>query len=872
MATPEPYPTGILTLVFTDIEGSSDLGERYRNAFERAREEHNRLIRETAAQWQGLEVKTLGDAFFLVFDRASDAIQFAVETQLRFARHDWSSILPGLAALRIRIGMHTGEAEFRQHPNGAIDYFGPAVNRAARVESAGHGRQILVSNATFELAHPELPEIIAFEDLGVHRMKGVGEERIWQILHPDLPHSFPALKTLNPERHNLPLPHTQYIGHTDEVGEWIQLLRAPTTRLVTFHGFGGIGKTRTALHIAELCIEDFADGVWWIPLHNVTTGDEMVQRIAEQLRLHLQPQPTVREQVWNFHRDRQLLLVLDNLEQIQGDEAAEVVYGLLGAGPRVKILVTSRRSLNLAAERLIELDPLALAEAEALFVERARARKASFALTEQNAADVAAICRNLDGLPLAIEIAASLIVLLAPRQILKRLDDQLNLLIARDPGLPRRQQALRAAIDWSYNLLDEDTRSVFTQLSVFAGGFTLEAAEAVCQAADVIGGVLTLRANSLLRAETDATTQEERLYMLESVRDYAGEKLPDANVHYRHATYFLNFASQRTARLRTRDEVTALYELEAEFDNLRTALEWTAATGQHELCARLAIELHQPLYQRGFWAEARQRLQTGYQAMQTLMAAMELSHLTPAQQSLCANLQYYLASLAYDMGAITEAQQRAESSLTLHCDLHDATGIARTLNLLGVLAVRQKDLEAAQSFYEEAMQLWSEQAGGVRARTLHNIGEVAQRRGLAEEARWFYEESLVHRRQAGDIHGEAATLGNLGVLAWARGDYAEAQRLYAQSLRLHRTLRAPLGIAVMLNNLAEIAQHEGNMKRALILNLHAERIFHDLHSPLAAEATQALHNLREQLGHAAYETLHREVQGIAWETLFDDAE
>ncbi len=868
-SAPEPYPSGIVTLVFTDIEGSSALGEQFGAGFETAREEHSRLLREVAAQHHGIEVKTIGDAFFLVFNRASDAVQFAIEAQLALGRYDWEALLPGTGPLRIRIGLHTGEAHLKQHPDGAYDYFGPAVNRAARMEAAAHGGQIVVSNTTYELAQARsLPEV-AFDDLGLHRLKGVGEEHLWQVHHPGLETSFPPLRTLSPERHNLPLPPTPYVGHGDDIKAWSAILQSPATRLVTLHGFGGIGKTRTALQLGELAIDDFADGVWWVPLHNVSSGEEMIQRIAEQLRVHLQPQPTVREQVWNFHRDRQLLLILDNLEQIRGDEAAEVVAGLLQAGPRVKIIVTTRRSLNLAAEHLVELAPLPATEAEALFLDRARSRKAGFELNAQNAADITAICASLDGLPLAIEIAASLIVLLTPRQILKRLDDQLSVLIARDPGLPRRQQALRAAIDWSYSLLSDDARGVFAQLAAFAGGFTLEAAESVCRAGDVIGSVLELRTNSLLRAQTEAATQQERMQMLEAVREYALEKLTaDEDVRRRHAAYYLEFARARNACLRTREEAAALCELEVEFDNLRAAVEWAADNHQPELCAQLAIELHQPLHLRGLWGAARQRLQTAYGVMGALdggVAADSGPAAAPLLKALRAQLEFHLASLAHDMGDHATAQQHAEASLTRHCDINDAAGIARTLNLLGVLSVDQGDLDAAQGFYEEALQLWPDDNGAVRARTLLNLAVIAQQRGDKAQAQRLLEESLVHRRKAGDMRGEATTLGNLGVLAWERNDHTAARGLYEQSLRLHQTLREPLGIAVMLNNLGEVAQAESDLKRAVVLLVHAERIFRDLQSPLAATAARALRDIEAQQTPAAYAELRREVEHIAWE-------
>ena len=516
------YPTGTVTLVFTDLEGSSELSEKHGAAFEPVRDQHFAVLRKAAARRHGYEVETAGDSLFVVFSSAADAVQFAVEAQQSLAEYSWPA---EIGSIRVRIGMHSGEP-YIGFDQGRPTYRGPVTNRAARVQAAGHGGQVLLSQAAHDLALPALPSEITLKDLGRHRLKGVGEEHFWQVSHPALADEFPPINTLPASRHNLPLPQTPFVGREAEVQNCLNLLLEPANRLLTLLAFGGMGKTRTALQVAELCFDHFKDGVWWISLENATTGEEMVTRIAEQLRLHLQPQPSVREQIWEFHRDRQLLLVLDNLEQVQGDEAAQVVHGLLNAGPRVKCLVTSRRSLNLTAERVVELMPLPASDAEVLFTQRAAARKANFVLNQQNAEDVAAICRTLEGVPLAIEIAASLIVLLAPRQILKRLDDQLKALVARDPTLPPRQQALRAAIDWSYSLLPESTKVLFAQLAVFAGGFTAEAAESICRCdeEDVFEGLMELRNHSLLRAVTDESTQEERLTMLESVRSFALEK------------------------------------------------------------------------------------------------------------------------------------------------------------------------------------------------------------------------------------------------------------------------------------------------------------------------------------------------------------
>lgn len=852
------YPTGTVTLVFTDLEGSSELSEKHGAAFEPVRDEHFTVLRNVAMRWHGYEVETAGDSLFVIFSNAADAVQFAVDAQRALAEFSWPE---EIGDIRVRMGMHSGEP-YVGLDQGRPTYRGPVTNRAARVQAAGHGGQVLLSQATRDLALPSLPPDISLKDLGRHRLKGVGDEHFWQVCHPALREEFATLNTLPPTRHNLPLPQTPFVGREAEVLSCIELLRQPSTRLLTLLAFGGMGKTRTALQIAELCFDDFKDGVWWVSLENATTGEEMIARIAEQLRVHLQPQPSVREQVWEFHRDRQLLLVLDNLEQIQGDEAAQVIHGLLNAGPRVKCLVTSRRALNMAAERVFELQPLPISDAETLFAQRASARKSSFALNEQNSADVEAICRTLEGVPLAIEIAASLIVLLAPKQILKKLDDQLKALVARDPTLPPRQQALRAAIDWSYSLLPEPTQVLFAQLAVFAGGFMAEAAESICQCeqADVFDGLLEIRNHSLLRAVTDESTQQERLTMLESVRSFACEKLqatPDeySDSQRRHAEYFVTFVEEHAALLRTREEAVALAELEPEFDNLREALAWATAH-DNELGARIALAFHQPLHFRGFWNEAREVLDAGWQAAEMLGEDGAV---------LRAWLRHHLASLAHDLGEIDSASNHAEKNLLEFRELHDATGEANALNLLALLATDNDDDDRAQQLCETALQLWPRSEPRGKAKTLHNLARLASRRGDLETARQRYEECLVERRRAGDARGEAETLGNLGVLAQKDGNIHQALNYYRKSLDLRRQLQDPHGIAIMLYNLAELAEMEESFERSMVLFIHADRIFEELRSAYAGAPARALVSIREKLGEAKYSELYNQASKAAWE-------
>ncbi|HEX8551662.1 MAG TPA: adenylate/guanylate cyclase domain-containing protein [Abditibacteriaceae bacterium] len=847
-------PSGVITLVFTDIEGSSALWESHRDRFAPVLNEHNRLMRAAAAAWNGVEVKTEGDAFFLVFARASNAVAFAVDAQRALAAYDWNKCLAGLDELRVRIGMHSGEPILAAHPDGSADYFGPVVNRAARVGAAGYGGQILVSGVTQTLAQGELSPEITFSDLGAHLLKGVGEEQLWQVHHNELPSRFPALKTPTADKHNLPQSATPFVGREAEVERCSALLREDDVRLLSLLGFGGQGKTRLALQIAASLTDEFADGVWWIELEEARDADAMVARIAHDLRIHLQPQPTVREQVFHFHRDRELLLVLDNTEQIP--DAGLVVNELLAAGPRIKCLVTTRRALEIQSERRVQVPPLPLSEAAQLFIQRAQSHDAGFLLSAQTRKEIEQLCASLEGVPLAIELAASRIGVLSPGEMLGRLDERFKLLQRRAPDLPPRQRALRGAIDWSYELLVEDDRELLQQLAVFAGGFSIGAAEAVCDSLDALEGIAELQRHSLLRAET--TANAKRFSMLESVRAYAAEKLADASdelpLRKRHANFFLRFAESRSAQLRSPSEATALEEIFVERANLRAALDWAIA---HDapLAARLAVALHEPLYRLGLWKEVRTMLQRGWDTLES-----------SDNTALRAALQLHRASLAYDMGKSDEALTDAEGALEIARAAEDTKTEAAALNLLGLLATDGDDTDAAEQNFRASLALRAESDHNGRAIAFHNLARLASRRGETASARGQYQKALEHRRAAGDMRGEAETLGNLGVIAQNDGDFAAARDFYLQSLSVRYPLRDSIGIGLMLHNLAEIAEIENDEALAVALFIHAERIFRELGSSYAEAPTAALEKLQAKLG-AQYKLLFQEAQNTAWEEL-----
>src|SRR5215204_3848317 len=449
---------------------------------------HDEVLRSAIEERGGYVFKTVGDAFCCAFPTVPDALEAALEIQRRLLSSEWEESRP----LLVRMALHTGAAQERDE-----DYFGPPVNRVARLLSAAHGGQVLLSLPTQELVRDQLPVGTSLRDLGEHRLKDLFRpERVFQVVSPDLPSEFPPLRTLDAYHNNLPLQPTPLLGREKEVSEVCDLLRGEATRLLTLTGPGGIGKTRLALQAAADLLDDFPDGTFFAQLATLTEAELFFSAVAETLGVRETGEQPLDESLKDYLQERRLLLLLDNFEQVLG--AAPAVTQLLAGAPGLKVLATSRAPLGLYGEHVFPVPPLALPdlrrppplerltqyEAVSLFVERARALKPDFAITNVSAPAVAEICVRLDGLPLAIELAAARITMLPPKAMLQRLSSRLKLLTGGARDVPERQRTLRATIEWSYALLDEGEQVLFARLAVFSGGRTLEAIEAICDAED----------------------------------------------------------------------------------------------------------------------------------------------------------------------------------------------------------------------------------------------------------------------------------------------------------------------------------------------------------------------------------------------------
>src|SRR5215212_6724360 len=504
-------PTGTVTFLFTDIEGSTRLWERDSSAMQQALARHDEVLRSAIKANGGFVFKTMGDAFCAAFPTVPGALEAALSAQ-RALLVDVDQGEAG--ALMVRMALHTGSAEERDG-----DYFGPPLNRAARLLSAAHGGQVLLSLPTQELVRDQLPSEVSLRDLGEKYLKDLFRpERIFQLLAPDLLSEFPPLRTLDAHGNNLPVQPTPLVGREREVGEVAERVRSEEVRLITLTGPGGTGKTRLALQAAADLMDEFSDGVFFVALATITELDFVASTIALALGVKESAEQSLMESLKNYLRDRRLLLVLDNFEQVL--EGAPLVGELVGACPKLKVLATSRIPLKLYGEQEYPVPPLSLPdprvtpplevltqyEAVRLFVERARAIKADFSVTNENAPAVAEICARLDGLPLAIELAVAHVKVLTPQKMLDRLGDPLKFLTKGARDLPERQRTLRATMEWSHALLEEGEKVLFARLSVFAGGRTLEAIEVICDAegdlpVEILDGVESLVDKSLLREE-----------------------------------------------------------------------------------------------------------------------------------------------------------------------------------------------------------------------------------------------------------------------------------------------------------------------------------------------------------------------------------
>ena len=818
-------PTGTVTFLFTDIEGSTKLLHELGDGYADVLAEHRRILRDAFAVHDGVEVDTQGDAFFVAFTRASDAVAAAANAQRELAR----------GPIRVRMGIHTGEPL-----RTGEGYVGMDVHRAARIAAVGHGGQVLISQSARDLVEADLPADLALDDLGEHRLKDLSAQQpIFQLVGEGLEREFPRLATLETRPTNLPPQPTRLIGRKQELGEVGELLRRVDVRLLTVTGPGGAGKTRLALQAAADLLDDFADGVFFVGLAGVAEPSLVVPAIAQALGVKESGGLSAEEALERFVRERELLLVLDNLEHVL--DAAPQIHQLVLNARALKAISSSRAPLRVSGEWEYPIPELADEDAVALFRERAEAIKPDFQLNG-DATTVGEICRRLDGLPLAIELAAARAKVLSPIALLERLEQRLPMLSVGARDLPDRQRTLRDTIAWSYELLDEGEQRLFARLALFVGGFTLSAAEQVCDA-DLV--LTSLVEKSLVRH------QEERFRMLETIREFALERLEESGeveqVARRHVEFFVAFVSDEDSDFR---HVTLgwLERVGSEQDNLRAAIQLARRLDDPRLELRLVAltgrfwELH------GHLAEGLRRIIEALDRDPEAPAEFRYPALTVA------------GLIAYKQGDHATARDIAEELGRLSAETHDERGSADSLNLLGVIAAGDGNYEEARDLLERAESV-RERIGdeaGVQVST-HNLGLLALNQADYRRARPALEEALA----IAEKFELEAMIGNsmcdLGFAELGDGRFDEARAHFAAGLEAALRMGWKENVAYCLvgfssaefaaDRLDRAARFLGQVDRIvediqLIFELYAERererVERELRSDLGPDRLDAL--------------------------------
>ena len=757
-------PTGTVTLLFTDIEGSTRLLQRLGERYPDVLAECQGLLRVAFHQHLGYEVDTQGDSFFFAFGRAIDAVEASIAAQRALASHPW----PEGAALRVRMGLHTGE------PSVATEgYVGLDVHRAARIMSAGHGGQVLLSQTTRDLVEHVLPEGAHLQDLGAHRLKDLQQPiHLFQLVIAGLPIDFPPLRTLDIQPNNLPVQPTPFLGREKEVAAVTALLRREDVRLVTLTGAGGTGKTRMALHVAAELSEAFPDGVFFVNLAPISDPEFVISALAQVLDVKEMGEHSLLDLLKAFLREKHLLLLLDNFEQVV--HAGVQVAELLAACPRLRVLVTSRIVLHLRAEHEFAVPPLALPdlkhlpdlvalsqyEAVVLFIQRAQAVKSDFQVTNASAPAVAEICVRLDGLPLAIELAAARMKLLSPEALLALLDQRLRVLTSGARDVAERQQTLRNTIEWSYQLLDSQEQQLFRRLSIFAGGCTLEAVEALStaigdRATSTLDTVASFVDKSLMQHMEHEAGLLPRFVMLETIRAYGLERLEALGeieeVRKAHAAYFLALAEEAYLKTESPEQSMWLRRLDQEHDNLHAVMHWSLEQPgrRRDMALRLGIAL-QPFWNtRGYHNEGRNFLERALVGSHDVEDALRVGTLPTSR----------------------DGQMQWQGMMAL--------GFLWT----------ERDYAQAGAWFRRASDLAERLVDPIlRARSLNRLGNWLVNTGQAEAGLQAHQQALIIFEQQQDPQGMAETLDLLALTYGMRGDHVKAVEQLGQAIPLFRSL------------------------------------------------------------------------------------
>ena len=770
-------PTGTVTFLFTDIEGSTQLWEKSPEAMKAALAGHDAILRAAIESNQGQVIKTTGDGFLAVFPTAQQGLQTTIQAQQALQEP-----LAGLQ-IKVRMGVHTGEAELREG-----DYFGPPLNRTARIMAVGYGGQVLLSDATAALVRNGLPANSAVKDLGEHRLKGLSNpEHLWQLVIPGLPGEFPALQSLTTLPNNLPLQLTTFIGREKEIAAIKESLQ--TARLVTLTGSGGTGKTRLSLEIGSELLKSFANGVWLIELAPLSAPEQILPALAQVFGLQDLPDAVLEAQVVDYLRDKKLLLILDNCEHLI-TACARLANELLRQCAGLKVLASSREGLGIAGELAYRIPSLAGTESTCLFEERARAANPNFARTETNTAAIAQICTRLDGIPLAIELAAARTKLLSVEQIATRLDDRFRLLVGGNRTALPRQQTLRALIDWSYDLLSPEEQGLLRSASIFVGGWSLEALEAVSEDPDVLEHLEQLINKSLVITQERSGTM--RYSMLETIRQYAREKLFDAKEvqkrRDRHFSFFVELSEKQWEAFLSNNFLPMVDSANDEAENIRAALQWG----------------------REYHVEENVRLAANYCAISSMLTgasteavaiareAVERARALPpvsgeaglARQKLIARALFTLGMMGMGVGDNPYSVQVLREAIELCRSIGDKRILGYCLgmyfNATGFVHMPDR-YEAGRESYAIFSQEIKDDYGLNQGYMC--MAQIAAETGNESEKQMYMEKLKKEMHSAPASFQMGIFLLVLGRDEYNNGNYAEAKKLFIQAEALYKSMR-----------------------------------------------------------------------------------
>ena len=784
IAARKHLPTGTVTFLFTDIEGSTERWERHRDAMKGAVRKHGEILQSAIEAHDGHVFKTVGDAFCAAFHNVADAIAASLDAQRRLAAEDWS----GVDDLKVRMAIHTGHTDERDG-----DYFGPAVNRVARLLAIGHGGQVLVSGASADLSQGELPPRAALRDLGEHRLKDLTHpEQVYQLVAPGLTSEFPPLRSLEALPNNLPLQITSFVGRDIDILTVSELLAKH--RLVTLVGAGGVGKTRLALQVGADLLDRYEDGVWLVELAPLSDNELIPSTVASIFHVSEAANRTMTEAIVHALKARRALIVFDNCEHVV-EPAARLIDAILRSCPHVRIIATTRQGLGIAGEAVHRVASLAVPEtggrltaeeamrhgAIALFVERAIAATESFRLTDENATVVARLCNRLDGIALAIELAAPRLKALSLEQLEAKLSERFRILTGGSRTALPRQQTMRALVDWSYDLLTDDEKTLFRRVAVFGGGWSLDAASAICsdemiEEWAVLDLLQSLVDKSMVVAKLSGSEQRYRL--LESTRQYAHELLEKSGelepMQVRHATWFLEFAMRAESVRDSLPTKAWLSSVDPELDNLRAALDW-ALTDRHdvELGAAIAANTFEYWFTAGYESEGRIRVEAALALSQEIKSKATIAKLWLGR--------YLLSGLAISSWA--KLREDADHALRLNRELGDAAGTLYALRAVAETCLRQGQHDEARRFLDEALAL------AERLKSRNSIGAVksAMARnyhfdGNTIEARALYADVLAIARATGNDRLRSTVVSNLAEVEFSTGDAVRAAEVARENL------------------------------------------------------------------------------------------